>query len=111
MTKLKTIKPRLTTIKDPGELNVVSGDSWRAGKTSAQRGYGYKWQKARERFLEANPLCVYCKRNGRVTVARVVDHIEPHRGDKALFWDQSNWQALCASCHSSIKQKEEQINK
>jgi 5-methylcytosine-specific restriction protein A len=25
----------------------------------------------------------------------VVDHIVPHRGDKKLFWDSSNWQALC----------------
>lgn len=30
-----------------------------------------------------------------MTPARVVDHITPHRGDVALFWDESNWQALC----------------
>nr|WP_281492405.1 HNH endonuclease [Wohlfahrtiimonas chitiniclastica] len=52
-------------------------------------------------------MCVYCERNGIITAANVVDHIEPHRGDQALFWDRNNWQSLCSSCHSSIKQKEE----
>lgn len=33
--------------------------------------------------------------------ATVVDHIIPHRGDQKLFWDRSNWQALCKSCHDS----------
>jgi 5-methylcytosine-specific restriction endonuclease McrA len=27
--------------------------------------------------------------------ATIVDHIKPHRGDQNLFWDQTNWQALC----------------
>ncbi|MGI6721758.1 MAG: HNH endonuclease [Anaerovoracaceae bacterium] len=25
----------------------------------------------------------------------------PHRGDQKLFWDRSNWQSLCKSCHDS----------
>ena len=29
-----------------------------------------------------------------------VDHIKPHRGDLKLFWDRSNWQALCHRHHS-----------
>lgn len=33
--------------------------------------------------------------------AEVVDHIVPHRGDEKLFWDESNWQALCKRCHDS----------
>lgn len=32
--------------------------------------------------------------------ATVVDHAAPHRGDRALFWDTSNWQSLCAHCHN-----------
>ena len=40
-----------------------------------------------------------------MTAASVVDHIKPHKGDKALFWDQANWQPLCASCHSGTKQQ------
>lgn len=46
-----------------------------------------------------------CQERGRITAATVVDHITPHKGDTALFWDQSNWQSLCASCHNSHKQR------
>ena len=104
--KLKQLKPRLQTVNQR-RVETVS-DSWRQNKSSTQRGYGYKWQKARERFLKKNPLCVYCQRDDRVTAANVVDHIVPHRGDQKLFWRESNWQALCSSCHSSVKQREEQ---
>ena len=39
-------------------------------------------------------------KEGRYVLATDVDHIVPHRGDPVLFWDQSNWQALCHSHHS-----------
>ncbi|WP_457799110.1 HNH endonuclease [Methylocystis sp. S23] len=42
--------------------------------------------------------------------ATIVDHIEPHKGDKALFWRHDNHQALCISCHSSRKQSQERRN-
>lgn len=29
-----------------------------------------------------------------------IDHIKPHKGDKALFFDMNNVQTLCKSCHS-----------
>ncbi|QDD91927.1 HNH endonuclease [Pseudomonas oryzihabitans] len=109
MGKLTTLKPRLGT--QSARVAVMQPGSWRTDKqTSAQRGYGYKWQKARERHLAGHPLCVYCQRQGLVTAATVVDHVVPHRGDMALFWDSSNWQSLCASCHSSVKQAEEQAS-
>jgi 5-methylcytosine-specific restriction endonuclease McrA len=75
--------------------------------TAAQRGYGYRWQKASKIFLANNPLCVYCQRDGRITAATTVDHCIPHRGDPDLFWDQDNWQSLCTKCHNSRKQSEE----
>lgn len=75
--------------------------------SSAQRGYGYRWQKASKAFLARNPLCRYCLREERITASTIVDHIVPHRGDPVLFWDESNWQALCSTCHNSIKQSEE----
>lgn len=104
--KLQTLKPRLQTIKS--RVAVVQPGSWRTDKqTSSQRGYGYKWQKAREAYLAKHPLCVYCEREGRVTAASVVDHIRPHRGDMKLFWECSNWQSLCATHHSKDKQREE----
>jgi len=40
--------------------------------------------------------------------AVVVDHIIPHRGDLALFWDEkNNWQALCHRCHSRKTARED----
>ena len=68
---------------------------------SAARGYGRRWRKARLSFLKMRPLCVRCQAVGKIEPATVVDHIKPHRGDKALFWDVDNWQALCKPCHDN----------
>ena len=70
-----------------------------------QRGYGGRWQKARATFLRQHPLCEMHQARGQVVAATVVDHKVPHRGDQALFWDTSNWQALCKRCHDSHKQR------
>ncbi|HEY8606620.1 MAG TPA: HNH endonuclease signature motif containing protein [Noviherbaspirillum sp.] len=107
MTRLQTLKPRLATAPT-GRVRVFESVSWRSEKqSSSARGYDYRWQKARDRFLASNPLCVYCECDGRVTAATVVDHIAAHRGNEELFWDQTNWQSLCAPCHSGRKQREE----
>lgn len=79
--------------------------------SAAKRGYGGKWQKARAGYLRKHPLCVMCTEAGRTTLATVVDHIVPHKGDKALFWDSSNWQALCSECHNSQKRRQENRDK
>jgi 5-methylcytosine-specific restriction endonuclease McrA len=48
-----------------------------------------------------------CQERNQLTPATVVDHKVPHRGDDALFWDSDNWQGLCATHHSSTKQRQE----
>lgn len=58
-----------------------------------------RWQTERAAFLHDHPLCAACERDGVIRPANVVDHIDPHRGDETAFWDNSRWQALCASCH------------
>ena len=68
--------------------------------SSTQRGYGYKWQQARAGYFRKHPLCVHCEAVGRFTAATDLDHIQPHKGDQVAFWDASNWQGLCKSCHS-----------
>ena len=68
-------------------------------ESATARGYDARWRRERLRFLRHNPLCVTCRSGGRLTPANVVDHIVPHRGNEELFWDQSNWQALCKPCH------------
>lgn len=37
----------------------------------------------------------------------VCDHVEPHRGDEARFWDMRNLQTLCKPCHDRHKQAAE----
>jgi 5-methylcytosine-specific restriction protein A len=67
---------------------------------SAERGYDSKWRKARAGWLRSHPLCMRCDKQGQVTPASVVDHIVAHRGDMTLFWNNANWQSLCATCHN-----------
>ncbi len=66
-----------------------------ARRPSAQaRGYDSAWSRASKGFLASHPNCTGCG-----APATVVDHVQPHRGDRRLFWDKSNWAALCTSCH------------
>lgn len=100
--------PSLARVHNPPAFQTAC-DSWRAGLTTAQRGYGGRWQRARVTFL-ANPenvLCRMCNERGLITLATVVDHVTPHRGDQALFWDTTNWQPLCKTCHDGRKQADD----
>lgn len=65
-----------------------------------------RWRRARRAFLADHPMCVDCSSEGRYALAAHVDHIDPHRGDEAKFWDVANWQALCAMHHSRKTKKE-----
>ena len=69
-------------------------------RSSTKLGYNYRWQQARARFLREHPLCERHEQRGYVVPANEVDHRKPHKGDQALFWDESNWCALCKPCHS-----------
>jgi 5-methylcytosine-specific restriction protein A len=71
-----------------------------------ERGYDTEWRHARAHFLARNPMCAECAREGRATVATVVDHIIPHHGDSKLFWDRANWQPLCKMHHDRKTAKE-----
>lgn len=62
-----------------------------------------QWQSLRCSRLSAEPLCRACALKGLIIVATVVDHVKPHRGDAALFFDISNTQSLCAPCHDIDK--------
>lgn len=75
--------------------------------SAASRGYDARWRKEREIYLRQHPLCVLCEREETLTPATVVDHIVPHKGDKQLFWDKNNWQALCKPCHDSKTARED----
>lgn len=67
-----------------------------------------RWQAMRQRHLAEHPLCVYCLMQEIVEVATIVDHVIPHKGDEAMFFDPDNLQSLCKHCHDSDKRLEEQ---
>jgi 5-methylcytosine-specific restriction enzyme A len=60
------------------------------------------WQKRRALQLRHFPLCAYCLARSVVTVATVVDHVEPHKGDWNKF-RLGALQSLCKLCHDSSK--------
>lgn len=86
-------------------------DDRRRGSARA-RGYTSKWDKAAKGHLEKNPLCVYCAMGAwgdalRSTPSTLVDHLIPHRGDQAIFWNRRDWIASCDDCHVGPKQRTE----
>lgn len=78
----------------------------RAEAMAWKKLYGRPWRKARAAFLAVHPFCVECSKMGVVQVAEDVDHIVPHRGDRALFWRRGNWQPLCKVHHSQKTARE-----
>jgi 5-methylcytosine-specific restriction endonuclease McrA len=63
-----------------------------------------RWRRLRRWQLKIEPLCKFCLERGRVTVANVVDHVEPHHGDWTAFVT-GKLQSLCESCHNSAKRQ------
>lgn len=81
---------------------------WRAWYNLARwkaKPHGLRWQV----LVEASFTCCRCHQIARCAKGSdmVADHITPHRGDPALFWDRSNLQCLCKTCHDTAKQAEE----
>lgn len=101
-----TMQPTRAREVSTQSVQMLNPDAWREGLTTAQRGYGGKWQRYRLAFLAKHPLCRACEAEGKVTVATVVDHVVPHRGDMALFW-KGEHQPLCGPCHSAKTAREE----
>jgi 5-methylcytosine-specific restriction protein A len=58
-----------------------------------------RWKRLRRLQLSQHPWCEECLRANIYTPATDVDHIEPHRGDPARFY-QGKLQSLCVPCHS-----------
>ena len=70
--------------------------------STAQRGYGAKWQRLRVMILARDPLCgdpfgIHAE-HGELTPATEVDHIRSLRRGRRNTMD--NLQALCRECHS-----------
>lgn len=89
--------PPPPTPPHPRTLSQRKADRRRAGRH--ERGYTNAWARASAAFLDRHPLCRHCLAHGVRRAAVVTDHVVPHRGDPALFWDEANWQPLCKPHH------------
>ena len=75
-------------------------------ESAYQRGYGRRWQRLRQKYLQENPLCTECYKYSVMTPSREVHHIEPHNNNPELLFDEQNLMALCKSCHSKMTGQE-----
>ena len=96
MTKIRMAKPRIKPVA-PRVAPLSRGDR-------RARGYDSEWYRAVAVHKRTYPWCAGCVAAGLGMVpSEVVDHIEPHQGDRIKFWNRLNWQACCAWHHNAIK--------
>jgi len=68
--------------------------------SAALRGYDRQWRKVKQLYLKRWPWCRECLKQGKLVKATQVDHRKHLSGDHERFFDQRNWQSLCATHHS-----------
>ncbi|HOT60454.1 MAG TPA: HNH endonuclease signature motif containing protein [Spirochaetales bacterium] len=66
----------------------------------SNKRYGRTWKQIRAAFLSANPLCVMCKEDGRLTPATLAHHKVKLTDGGTNDWE--NMMALCQECHSRL---------
>jgi 5-methylcytosine-specific restriction protein A len=112
MAKLKalaSVLPKLSQAIGYAQGDAKAYDRQRAQHQPFRAWYKTaRWQALREQVLVRDRYT--CRMCGRIAAdGMAVDHIKPHRGKPALFWDQRNLQVLCVSpCHNKHKQAIEQ---
>ncbi|WP_147112126.1 HNH endonuclease [Tateyamaria sp. syn59] len=113
MGKLSAPPPRLGTL--PSRIGRAPASEiersrqrdrekpWRAWYKTA------RWQKLRAKVLKRDGYI--CQKTGIALVGKypapnsaTVDHVIPHRGDPALFWDENNLEAVSKKYHDTVKQ-------
>ncbi len=110
MPHMKQLAPRGRQLKPRGQSGPAPVrtrdrvDTWRAWYKTAE------WRAIRWGVLvAAHFTCVRCELVFE-SADLVGDHIKPHRGNRDLFFDRTNVQCMCATCHSRDKQREERAN-
>jgi hypothetical protein len=113
---LKSVYPAIRMADNGRGLSTVTSrvardqQGWRKWYKTA------RWVALRKAVLLRDHLtCARCHRQGMLHVPRgsdqrlvmVVNHVEPHRGVTALFWDIGNLETVCKPCHDSLIQREE----
>lgn len=82
-----------------GRCDKHPRQDWAKKPDAPKRMTGRKLQAARKALFEAEPLCVECKRRGRVVLATQRDHIVSlGEGGQDV---PENTQGLCDDCHEA----------
>jgi 5-methylcytosine-specific restriction protein A len=101
---MKTLKPSIATLGTTSTVRGWKPDSQRGNRH--QRGYGYAWEKARERIKQrANGLCEPHLAQGLVHVGNECDHIVPKA--KGGTDHDSNLQWCCTAFHREKTARED----
>jgi len=99
--------------KRPGYTAKLRNAQARMAKADANRDlearklYNKSWSRRSKRLRREFPSCALCFEKGKIVTATVVDHWLPHRGDRDLFWMESNHIPLCKPCHDGPKRRME----
>lgn len=102
--RIQTLTPRLSAPKDEQGRSQYRDrtEPWRKWYRTA------RWARLRWQVLtDALFTCAFCGRAEADTSQLIGDHIIPHKGDEAMFFDRANVQCLCAPCHNGTKQRME----
>ena len=97
--------PKLTAGRYCPEHERVSRQHYERfarGYDSHER-YGSAWQKLRDRYMEAHPLCEKCAEAGRYVKAVLVHHVKPIADGGTN--ETENLMSLCVSCHEKLHRR------
>ncbi|MFP5078640.1 HNH endonuclease [Rhizobium sp. YIM 134829] len=110
--KLSQLRPQLGRL--PPMLGPRPGDEqdrnrYRSQSEPWRRLYNTaRWKRLRiATFTRDLFTCRLCSSVEGDTSKLVCDHVIPHKGDLELFWDETNLQTLCKTCHDREKQRQE----
>lgn len=80
-------------------------------KTTEERHKFYKspeWRTLRRNILHANPLCIECKKEGKLVGAVDLHHKKDLKDRPDLALEPTNIIPLCKSCHAKITVKNQE---
>lgn len=101
--RIQTHRPRFA----PTEVERKQANDRRRGSPRS-RGYTVSWEKYSRERLKEYPWCAEHLLTDLLVPGSLTDHVVPVKGpDDPLFWDPTNHQTLCWSCHSAKTARED----
>lgn len=111
MARLKALAPRLSTLKPHRIRKPENRQEYDKQRNELEWRKWYRtarWKRLRWSILTRDMFtCQMCKALIADTSKLVADHKVRHRGNEAMFWNAGGIWTLCATCHSSTKQRQE----